>query len=165
MVINDDTKKKTRKAKSKPIHPVAPYHRDPAIAAKQAFDRETGLPVPVGDLLTYADVFKDYPQHAENKFLNGGAMDSGRTERRCVFIRTADILHIGKESNEYEEEVHSPAMAEMIANYGTLPSELLAGRSEIAESATRFGYDNLASQAGQPEQARIAFCAHETPVS
>lgn len=159
MVIKDITKKKTREAKPKPIHPVAPFHRDPAIAAKQAFDRETGLPVAKADLLTYAEVFRDYPHHAENKFLNGGAINSGRTERRCVFIRTKDILHIGKESNEYEEEVHSPAMAELIANYGTLPPELHARRSELAKSASRFGYANLADQAGVSRQT-VSSIAH-----
>ena len=68
------------------------------------------------DLLTYADVFKDYPYHAESKFLNGGPTDSGRTERRLIYIKPENIFHIGKESNEYEEEGYSPEMAEMLAD-------------------------------------------------
>jgi hypothetical protein len=62
---------------------------------------------------------------------NGGHMledDSGLTERRLIYIKSENVFHIGKESNEYEEEGYSPEMAEMIANYGTVPPERPAVR-------------------------------------
>ena len=156
LVINDGTAKKVRTPKPKPIHPVAPFHRDPAIAAKQAFDRESSVPVPVKDLLTYAEIFKDYPHHAESKFLNGGATDAGPTERRLVYIKPENIFHIGKESNEYEEEGYSPELAEILANWGTLPPELIDGRTSIEDAASRYGYDGVADQAGVTRQTMSA---------
>ncbi len=153
MVISDGNVKKVRPPKSRPIHPVAPFHRDPAAAAEQAFDRETGEPVAVKDLLTYADVFADYPHHAESKFLNGGATESGRTERRLIYIKPENIFHIGKESNEYEEEGPSPAMEEVLANWRTLPTGLIDRQSKIAASASQFGFHALADEAGLSRQA------------
>ena len=49
--------------------------------------------------MTYAELLRDYARHAEAKFLNGGAHDRGRTERRLIHVRPENIHHIGKESD------------------------------------------------------------------
>ena len=56
-------------------------------------------------------------------------------------------------------------MAEMIANWGTLPPALMDGRSSIAESVFRFGYDNIADQAGVSRQTVSAFMHGKTASS
>lgn len=162
LVINNGCTTKARTSKPKPVHPVAPFHRDPAIAAKQAFDRETGDPVAAKDLLTYADIFKGYPHHAESKFLNGGPIDIGRTERKLIYIKPENIFHIGKESNEYEEVGYSPEMADMIANWGTMPTELIERHAFIADAISRYGFSELADEAGVSRQTVSAFIHGKT---
>lgn len=89
--------KRGRPPKDRAPKPIAPYERDPAIAASRAFDRKTGEPVSVGELKTYADALALYHLSEENKFENGRAFDLGRTERR--HIRVAGTRLIGKEAN------------------------------------------------------------------
>jgi hypothetical protein len=139
------------RTKRKDIRPVAPYDRDPAKAAKKAFDRETGEPVSSRDLLAYAEVFADYARHAEAKFLNGGAREKGITERRCVYIRARNIVHIGKESNEYDDEPVDPGMGALTADFGGVPDEVLE-QHILSETCDAFGVGNLADQAGVARQ-------------
>ena len=56
-------------------------------------------------------------------------------------------------------------MAEMIANWGTLPPELIHGQSFIADSVSRFGYDEIADQAGVSRQTVSAFIHGKTAPS
>jgi hypothetical protein len=132
------------------VHPVAPYDKDPAKAAKRAFDRETNEPVTVSKLATYADVFREYPRHAEAKFQNGGALDKGKTKRRCVHIRARNIVLIGKESNEYDEVALEPDI-EATASFGNIPDNFL-GQQTLEDAIACFGVSNLAGQAGVVRQ-------------
>ena len=141
---------KKRSSRPKAVHPVAPYDKDPARAAQRAFDRETNEPVPVSRLATYADVFREYPRHAEAKFQNAGALDKGITERRRVHIRARNIILIGKESNEYDEE-EVELDAEATASFGGIPDELQAQQS-LLDAIDRFGVATLAGQAGVARQ-------------
>lgn len=89
--------RKTRKPK-----PIAPFDRDHAKATANAFDRETGEPVSLSSLRSYAEALAQYHLHPESKFLNGVYFDRGTTRRR--HIHAAGIRHIGKESNDWERQ-------------------------------------------------------------
>jgi len=78
--------------------PVAPFERDPAKAAACTFDRETGEPVPLELLKTYAEVLRLYHLSSEDKFENGGPWDTGLTARR--YVCAAEVVLIGKEANK-----------------------------------------------------------------
>lgn len=84
------------------LSPVAPFDRDPNKAAQQAFDRETGEPVAVELLKTYAECLAQYHLSPEAKFGNGDYMDHGFTERRHVVA--TNVRLIGKEGNRVEED-------------------------------------------------------------
>ena len=52
--------------------------------------------------MTYAETLAQYHLRPELKFLRAEHLDRGRTERRHVIA--AQILHIGKEANKWEEQ-------------------------------------------------------------
>ncbi len=83
------------------MKPIAAFNRNIREAAKGAFDRETGKPIPASELKTYAEALVQYHLRPEAKFLNGDFCDRGRTERRHVVA--SEIIHIGKEANKWEE--------------------------------------------------------------
>lgn len=93
-----DPSKRGRPKKPDRPKPIAPYERDPGKLAGLVFDRETGKPVPIGVLKTYADALALYHLSPEDKFENGGPIDSGRTVRRVV--KVAGVRLIGKEANK-----------------------------------------------------------------
>jgi len=93
-----DDIKRGRPRKQKTFKPISPFERDPAKAAQSAFDRETGEPVPLEALQSYAETLGLYHVSAEHKFENGDRWDRGPTERRHV-VATGIIL-IGKEANK-----------------------------------------------------------------
>ena len=82
--------------------PSAPFDRDPAKAAEQAFDRETGLPVPVSMLLTYDEVLARYHLCPETKFENADYRDTGETRRRHIIAKR--VRRIGKEANAVSDD-------------------------------------------------------------
>jgi hypothetical protein len=77
--------------------PSAPFDRDPAKSAAQAFDRETGESVPASSLKTYAEVLALYHLSPETKFENGDYTNTGETRRRHIIAKR--IRRIGKEAN------------------------------------------------------------------
>jgi transcriptional regulator with XRE-family HTH domain len=91
--------------------------------------------------------------------LNGGSLHTGRTERRRIYIKAENIVLIGKESNEYEEEIEGSHSAELIANYGSLPIVAEGPPNTVAAMAHRHGFQNLADQAGISRQT-ISAAAH-----
>lgn len=90
-----------RPPKHKSYKPIAPFERDPAKAAASSFDRETGAPVPIEALKSYAETLALYHLSPEFKFENGDRWDCGLTERRHV-VATGVTL-IGKEANKVGE--------------------------------------------------------------
>jgi hypothetical protein len=103
------------------IKPVAPFHKNPAVAAQNAFDRITGEPVPVECLKTYQQALAQYHLHPEDKFLNGDFLDRGTTIRRHV--RVTEIEYIGKESNKWEDQYYFGFDADEEIHYGTKPTD------------------------------------------
>lgn len=93
--------KRGRPTKPKSWKPIAPFERDAFKAAEQAFDRETGEPVPVEDLKTYAEALALFHLSPEDKFQNGAPFDQGPTRRRYVFATGVSL--IGKEANKVGE--------------------------------------------------------------
>ncbi len=85
------------------MKPIAPFSKDPKKAASAAFDRETGAPIELSVLKSYAAALAQYHLSPETKFQNGDYLDSGRTERRRV--RVTGINHIGKEANNLEKQL------------------------------------------------------------
>ena len=94
--------KRGRPKKQLDLKPVSAFNKNIREAAKTAFDRETGKPVPTSSLMTYAEALAQYHLRPEAKFLNGDFCDRGRTERRHVFA--TQLVHIGKEANKWEEQ-------------------------------------------------------------
>jgi hypothetical protein len=103
------------------IKPVAPFHKNPAVAAQNAFDRITGEPTPVECLKTYQQALAQYHLHPEDKFLNGDFLDRGTTIRRHV--RVTEIEYIGKESNKWEDQYYFGFDADEEIHYGTKPTD------------------------------------------
>jgi hypothetical protein len=101
------------------LKPVAPFDRNPVIAAQNAFDRITRVPIPVEYLKTYRQALAQYHLHPEDKFLNGDFLDRGTTIRRHV--RVTEIEYIGKESNKWEDQYHFGVFPEEEMNYGSAP--------------------------------------------
>lgn len=90
-----------RRPAIKPLKPIAPFTRDPEIAARSALDRLTGDTISPDKLKSYWTVLASYHLHPENKFLNGDYSDTGTTQRRHIIAKDAN--HIGKEAHNWEQ--------------------------------------------------------------
>jgi hypothetical protein len=99
--------------------PVAPYDTDLAKAVSLAFDRDTGLPLPVTALKSYREVIAGYHLHPESKFRNGEPFDRGTTKRR--YVRAIAFQNIGKEANEWEEQFYLGYDEDEQIDYGLGP--------------------------------------------
>jgi hypothetical protein len=97
------------------LHPGAPFDRDHETAMANAFDRETGEPVPAVDLMTYAEALAGYHLSAESKFGNAEAFHSGRTERRRVIA--ACVRLIGKEANRLENDMPANVLGDDVTAF------------------------------------------------
>jgi hypothetical protein len=95
--------------------PIAPFERDAALAAQRAFDRETGEPMPVDALKTYAEALALFHLSAEDKFENGSPWDRGVTRRRHVFATGVQL--IGKEANKVGEFGEGPGDSKTVATF------------------------------------------------
>ena len=105
-----DPTKRGRPKKQATPKPIAPFERNPAKAATQAFDRETGETVPVELLQTCQDALVRYPHSPESKFENADYFDRGEARRRHVVATHVEL--IGKEANGVGEfgEAEDPTM-------------------------------------------------------
>jgi hypothetical protein len=113
---------KGRPKKVKAIKPIAPFETDHEKALARAFDRETGVPVAASSLKSYADALAQYHISPESKFLNGDYMDRGTTQRR--HIRMASVVHIGKESHDWERQAMIGRNADSEIAYGVSSDDI-----------------------------------------
>jgi len=76
----------------------------------------TGEPVCQSQLKTYAEALFNYHLSSEDKFENGGFLDSGTTERRHILVDGVTL--IGKEANKVGDggEAH-PLASNAVANF------------------------------------------------
>ena len=128
--------------KPKSVRAVAPYHRDPAIAASMAFDRNSGEPVSVQSLKTYAHALAQYHLQSEAKFLNGKYVDRGTTTRRHVYVTS--IRHIGKEAHDWEQQAYLGIDHDAQLDYGMSPEELAAIPARLDHLLTAFNAEYVA---------------------
>jgi hypothetical protein len=135
-----------RGTRSKPskrleIRPIAPFDKCNAKAVSGAFDRISGDPISSEALKTYAEALAQYHIQPESKFLNGDYWDQGTTKRR--HIGAGHIVHIGKESNDWQRQAVLGLNPDSIVEYGVSPCE-------IAEQLRAFIADF-----GEPSAARL----------
>lgn len=126
-----------RPAKQLQPKPVAPFDKDPAKIAANAFDRDTGQPVPYNALQTYREALAQYHLHPESKFIGGGFWDKGTTLRR--HIRASGICHIGKEANELDRQQALGADDAARLDYGFTDQSLSYLRRELSKLAESLG--------------------------
>jgi hypothetical protein len=129
---------------------IAPFNRNPAAAARQAFDRDSGSPVSPKQLKTYIGALRTYYNHPEAKFLNGERGDRGPTRRRHIIARS--IVHIGKEANRLDIQSVSGVDPDAQVEFCAV-SESRAGRLKAIRAALKkFGPSRLARETGLSRQ-------------
>jgi len=116
---------------------IAPFDRDPAKAARHAFDRDTGAPVSPKQLKSYADALRHYYNQPEAKFLNGERGDRGPTLRRHITART--IRFIGKEANRLDDQLAIGVDPSAQAEFGSVSEERAKRVAEIRDAIKKYG--------------------------
>ncbi len=147
-----DTGERTRRGKRLPtnaptmLRVIAPFNRNPAVAARHAFDRDTGVVIPARQLKSYASALRHYHNHPEAKFLNGERADRGPTTRRHVIARS--IRHIGKEANRLDEQQSIGIDPTAQAEFGSVSESRIKRLNSIRVAADTFGPSRVAREAG-----------------
>lgn len=152
-------RKQTRRQSSM-IHVLAPFDRDPAKAARKAFDRDTGKAVTPTQLKSYARALRHYYSHPESKFLNGDHAERGPTQPRNVVALS--IRHIGKEANRLGEQMTLGADPEAQEDYGSLAQARSERLRLIRQAVSTFGSNTVASAAGVSRQHLFAITVKGT---
>jgi hypothetical protein len=134
-------------AAGRPPAVAAPFHSNPGEAAKRAFDRATGRPIPEALLLSYRDSLALYHLHPETKFEQGEYLDSGATQRRHV-APLGPITNIGKEANRWEEQTFIGENQRALIRYGSSPEELTHYRHAVALRLEAFSVRRVAELSG-----------------
>lgn len=159
-----NSEQRGRPAKKLPPKPVAPFDKDPAKVAVTTFDRISGKPIPVSALQTYAEALAPYHLHPESKFLGGDYLDRGTTRRRHV--RVSAIRHIGKESNEWEQQAVLGLDDEADIEYGFSDESLAQLRQDLTVLIAAIGKAEAAKALGMPVDRLRRFlrgeCAADT---
>lgn len=117
---------------------VAPYDRDPAVAAKHCFDRDNKQTISQSVLKTYAQSLAQYHVHPESKFENADFLDQGETIR--WHVTAPFVQYIGKEANRWEDQAYLGEIPDAQINYGVDPGGAAALVKILKESADRHGY-------------------------
>jgi hypothetical protein len=136
--------------------PTAPYDVEPARAAEKAFDRHnTDAKIPVEWLFTYADGLSDYHLQPEPKFFGGDVRRaSGQLRRR--HIETGVACHIGKETDEWEEQLYV-GDEDAALEYGLTPKDRKRCAARIKLALDRFGPTRYAEAAHRrPDTIKVA---------
>ena len=115
--IISDPSKPGRPSKPQAPKPIAPFERDGETAAAKCFDRETGEPVSIEQLKTYAEALALYHLSPEDKFENGGPRDIRLTRRRHILVTNVQL--IGKEANKVGEGGEVEPVAGAVVEFTT----------------------------------------------
>jgi plasmid maintenance system antidote protein VapI len=116
---------------------IAPYTANIAEAAANAFDRDTGAPVPTSMLKTYRQALVAYHRSPEAKFLDAGYLDSGLVRRRHV--KAAAIVNIGKEAHCWEEQSYLGIDPDAEIAYGAGPQNGKERLALVKQAVAKFG--------------------------
>jgi hypothetical protein len=141
---------KLRKARMHSPRVVSPFDPDPEVAGTRAFDRDTGDPVPVEQLLTYHQVLAQYHLHPDPKFHGTDYGDCGPTDRR--HIEAIGFEYIGKEANRWEEQFYLGEDPEAQVLYGSSDEDRDRQLEVLSEAAKRYGQRALARVTKQPRE-------------
>jgi hypothetical protein len=138
-------------------HVLSPYYEDLEVAIARCFDRETGRPVGPSELRTYRRALAQYHLNPETKFRGADYLDAGITERRYVQVAgAADVLHIGKEANRWEEQFFLGFDPEAQVSYGRSTSEYARLRDEVLRGCEPFRVVEIARAAGLPNHSVVS---------
>ena len=135
-------------AKPAQYRPIAPFDQDHMKAVANAFDRQTGEPVPAEALKSVGQVIDLYHLNSESKFLNGDGLDRGVTHRR--HIRATGVNLIGKEANRWEEQYFLGLDDEAQPDYGAPPADLETKIAKLRAVTKAHGAPALARKADVP---------------
>ena len=111
-----DPSQRGRPPKPKQIKPIAPFDLDSTSAVSNAFDRDTGEAICLGELKTYEEALAQFHLSTEDKFLNGDFVNIGETRRRHIFAACFGL--IGKEANKVGASGEADPVAVAQASYG-----------------------------------------------
>lgn len=138
---SDDRANEWRQKHKRPPRPVAPFDKNPSIAANNAHDRITGEPIPESWLKSYAQSIAQYHLSDEAKFLGGQKDQSGTLQRRHV--EAFAVRHIGKEAHNWEEDFFTGADRDTALRYedGIFDPERVS--LKIASGCRKFGTREL----------------------
>ena len=106
----------------------------------------TGNPIDPSQLQTYAKALLAYPNRPETKFLNGGAFDTGPTQR-CHVI-ASEVKIIGKEADRWEEEYFLGLGGDMPIEYGSDPLFVEAVFAHLRRAIEEFGKVKVSEATG-----------------
>jgi hypothetical protein len=127
--------------------PAAPFDKDPAKAARQAFDRSLrDTPIPIRWLQSYARTLSKYHLHPEAKFLGGDWTEAGALRRRHVLAIAFPA--IGKEADHLEEELGRSEDDEAENEIGLSLVDRVRLVAVIMAAKKRFGVRALRRAAG-----------------
>ena len=119
----------SKSSKRPDIRPIAPFDKSNAKAIRRAFDRISGNPTSSDALKTYAEALAQYHLQPESKFLNGDYWDQGATCRR--HIEAGHVVHIGKESNDWQRQAILGMNPDSLVAYGVSPSDIAQGLGQF----------------------------------
>ena len=144
----------TRRVKRAEIRPIAPFDMCNAKAVRGVFDRISGGSISSDDLKTYAEALAQYHLQPESKFLNADYWDQGPTRRR--HIKAGHVVHIGKESNDWERQAILGLNLDSTVAYGILPTVVT---EQLSSFLSEFGERAVVKAIGMPLVALKAIVA------
>lgn len=153
------SKRSSRKRAPAQMRIIAPFNRNPAVAARHAFDRDTGKQISPTQLKTYLRALRHYHDHPEAKFLNGERADKGRTEQRHIIVRS--IRHIGKEANKLDDQMAMGVDPGAQVEFGAGADGRKARFAAIKRTVVAFGPVAVARAAGISRQHLFAITKGE----
>ena len=142
--------------------PVAPFNKDPNAAAAHAFDAGSkDTAVPERWLVSYAGGLVRYHIHRETKFWGGDWRESGVLRRRHVIPKV--VQHIGKEADQWEEQLRSGSEIDLPTDYGISPAHRASLVDYVRAARKRFSVRKFCKIAGVSDRT-LAAAVSELPL-
>lgn len=111
---------------------------------------------------SYRRALAQYHLNPEAKFRGADYLDTGLTERRSVrVVDAADVLHIGKEANRWEEQFFLGFDPEAQTLYGLSDTAYAALRDEVLRGCEPFGVMEIARAVGLKNHSVVSDFVHD----